>query len=180
MSVLAPRAMNEKAPSGVEQNRKQRSWIRVVEWASLIGGVIAVLGFVGFPTLQSLIPHVSFSFNPRSWIEALHAPPPRQPLQATSQLTGQSWTFVLEAHEIRLDFNENEAVRFSDPMFGDGGHWTTIGKSIGAGVVVRIETPQRIVFATQDATGDKMTAMIYRREGQRAVLDATVLMTRVR
>jgi hypothetical protein len=171
--------MNDKAPSGVEHNRKQKSWIRVVEWASLIGGVIGVLGFFGFPTIQSLLPHLSFSLSPWSWIEGPRAPRPREPLQATSQLAGQSWTFVLDAHEIRLDFKEDEAVRFSDPTFGDGGHWTPIGKSAGDGDVVRIETPKRIVFATQDATGDKMTAMIYHREGQRNVLDTTVVMTRV-
>jgi hypothetical protein len=55
-----------------------------------------------------------------------------------------------------------------------------IGKSAGAGDVVRIDTPQSIVFATQDATGDKMTAMIYRRDEQRAFLDTMVVLTRVR
>jgi hypothetical protein len=172
--------MNEQAPSGVEQHRKPKSWIRVVEWASVIGGVLAVLGFFGFPTLQSLLPHFSFSFNPWSWIERPHASPPRPPPQVTSQLAGQSWTFVLDAHEIRLDFRENGAVRFSDPTFGDSGQWTPIGKSAGSGDVVKIETSQRIVFATQDATGNKMTAMIYHRDGQKAVLDTTVVMTRLR
>jgi hypothetical protein len=172
--------MNDKAPSSVEQNRKQKTWIRVVEWASVIGGILAVLSFFGFSTLDSLISRFSFSFSPWSWIAGLRAPPPGQPQPATSQLTGQSWTFVLDAHEIRLDFKENETVRFSDPAFGDGGHWKPIGKSAGAGAVISIETPQRVIFGTQDATGNKMTAMIYRRDGQRTVLDTTVVMTRVR
>jgi hypothetical protein len=169
--------MNEKAPSGVKAR-----WVRAVEWASLIGGVIAVLGFLGYPTLKSLLPDFSFSFNPRQWFERQHAPPPRtpptqQPPQVTSELAGQSWTFVQDWHEVRLDFKEGDVARFSDPTFGDG-NWTVIGKSAGA--VVRIETSQRVVFATQDATGDKMSAMIYRREGQRNVIDRTVVMTRVR
>ena len=172
--------MNDKASSGVEQNRKQKTWIRVVEWASVIGGILAVLGFFGFPNIQSLLSHINFPFNPWPWIENLYAPPPRPPLPATSQLTGTSWTFVLDAHEIRLDFKDSDAVRFSDPIFGDGGHWKPVGKSGGAGAIVSIETPQRIIFGTQDATGNKMTAMIYRKDGQRTVLDTTVVMTRVR
>lgn len=178
--------MNEKANNDVEQTRKRKTWLRVVEWGSLIGTIIAVLGFIGYPNWQSLrshLPDFRFSFNLRSWVGADHSPAREvTPREATppivSQLTGQTWAFVKDAHEIRLDFDANEVVRFSDSAFADDGHWALVGKDRG-GNVVRIDTPQRIIFATQDETGNKMTAMIYRRNGERSTLDATVIMTRV-
>jgi hypothetical protein len=177
--------MNDTAPSAPGQSRKGKSWVRTVEWASLIGGVIAVLGFLGYPSLSSLCSQCG-AFDPAAWFKSFVVAPakpePRPPplLPPARSLSGLSWTFVFAAQEIRLDFLDNGEARFSDPVFGGGGgHWTAIGKT-GDGEVVKIDTPNRIVFATQEAGGDKMTAMIYRREGARAVLDQTVLMTRAR
>jgi hypothetical protein len=160
-------------------DQRRRSWIRLVEWASVIGCTLAIIGFFGFPTFRSLLP-INFAFpkfNMWSWnIQPPQRKPPTQQWRPPSDLSGQSWAFIVDTHEVRLDFKDDNTVAFSDPIFGMTGRWTSMGRNY-----VRIETPSRTIMGVLTTDGEGMTAIVYRQDGQKSVPEANnVIVRRIR
>jgi hypothetical protein len=85
---------------------------------------------------------------------------PIPPLPSTyrqlSDVSGQTWSFTLDGRDIRVDFYQNNSVRFSDPILGTDGRWNKISRNS-----IKIETSSRTITGTFTTDGESMNTMVY-------------------